>query len=212
MSDITFLSPATVLQLGDECKALLTGLYIEIIEEDLDKDTKTTTTVYKARYSNWLAVPRPKIVKIDTSAVKTLLYASDDYTLDLEAGEVTLAAPLSAGEILRADYFFQPLNSVILDRLLAKSVKEVEVLIHRPIDDSNVLRDYKSAVCKRLYTNVLKNLALEARNYFSISVGGRAISKEQIQSHLQGMWGLNEKDLAAEITQLREWNKTNRFE
>ncbi|KKK83713.1 hypothetical protein LCGC14_2790590, partial [marine sediment metagenome] len=38
------------------------------------------------------------------------------------------------------------------------------------------------------------------------------ISKEEIPGHLQGMWQANEIDLMKEITQLRDWNRTKRFE
>lgn len=209
MPDIVFLSPSTVSALTAECKAMLTGLFIEIIEEDLDRKA-SGSDIYVSKNRTWLADPKSRIRLIDSSAVETLLFEGPDYSLDLASGEVTLVS--STTDIVRADYFYQPLNDTLLERLLATSIKEVQVLIHRPIDDNNILRDYKAAVCKRLYTNVVKNLALEARNFFSIGVGDRIISTDQIQGHLQGMWQANEIDLMKEITQLRDWNQTKRFE
>lgn len=209
MSDIVFLSPSTVSALTTECKALLTGLCVEIIEEDLERKA-SGSDIYVSRNRTWLPTPKSRIRLVDSSGVETLLFEGPNYSLDLPSGEVTLVS--STTDIVRADYFFQPLSDTLLESLLATAIKEVEVLIHRPIDDNNILRDYKAAVCKRLYTNVVKNLTLEARNFFSIGVGDRIINKEQIPGHLQAMWQANEIDLMKEITQLRDWNQTNRFE
>ncbi len=210
MPHVTFLSPATISALTAECKAFLEGLSVEIIEEDLTPTTTGSNTIFKSRFRNWLVNPVSRIRKIDTDSVETLLFEGTDYTLDLASGTVTLTATTT--DTIRADYFFQPLSDAILEQLLGIAVKEVEVLIHRPIDDSNILRDYQAPVCKRLYTNVVKTLTLEARNFFAIGVGDRIISKEQIPGHLQGMWQANEIDLMKEITQLRDWNQTKRFE
>lgn len=209
MGHITFLSPATISALTTECKAMLTGLCVEIIEEDLDRKT-SGSDIYVSKNRAWLSTPKSRIRLVDSAGIETLLFEGPDYSLDLDAGEVTLVS--STTDIVRADYFYQPLTDTILERLLAQSIKEVEVLIHRPIDDNNILRDYQAPVCKRLYTNVVKNLVLEARNFFSIGVGDRIINKEQIPGHLQAMWQVNEEDLMKEVTQLRDWNRTKRFE
>lgn len=212
MSDIIFLSPSNVSLLTAECKALLSNLWVEIIDEDLQQKTSGNDTVFFGRYNNWLAAPQgtPKIRRIDTDGNETVLFSGSDYTIDLAAGEVTLSSGAGT-DIIRADYFYAPLNDTLLERLLAIAVKEVEVLIHRTIDDNNIIRDYKSAVCKRFYSNVLKNLLIESRNFFSVSVGDRTIGREQIVSHLKEIKAQNEEDLMLEVNQLRHFNKSNRF-
>lgn len=211
MPDIVFLSPSTISTLTAECKALLSNLTVEIIDEDLMQKSSGDDTVFVGRFDNWESQPLPKIRKIDTSGVETVLFTGADYVIDFSAGEVTLT--LGAGtSVIRADYFYAPLNDTLLERLLSIAVKEIAVLIHRPINESNVLTDYKAAVCKRLYTNVLKNLMVEARNFFSVQIGERSISKDQIPAQLEKIKEQNEKDLLLEITQLRDWNQTKRFE
>lgn len=211
MSDIVYLSPSTVALLDAECKTLLSGLCVEIIEEDMiSKDCGDT--IFKGRYRTWLTTPRPKIRKIDSSGVETILCDPADMSIDYNSGEVTLTSALAADEILRADYFYSPMNDAQLEELLQLAIKEVSVLIHRPIDENAIVNDYKGVVCKRLYTNVLKNLIVEARNFFTVSVGDRTINKDQIPGHLEAMKKSNEEDLLLEIKQLRDWNRTNRFE
>ena len=211
MPHITFLTPATVSALSAECKALLSNLTVEIIDEDLLQKETGSDDVFFARFDGWQAVPAPKIRTIDTNGVETVLFATSDYTIDLAGGEVTLASGAGTDKV-RADYFYAPLNDTLLERLLALAIKEVEVLIHRPIDDNNILRDYKAPVCKRFYTNVLKNLLIESRNFFAVAISDRTISKEQIPAQLQAMRESNEAELMLEINQLRNWNKTKRFE
>lgn len=210
MPDIVFLSPATISALTTECKALLTNLTVEIIDEDLIQKTSGDDTLFIGRFNLWEATPLPKIRSIDTSGTETVLFSGTDYTLDLAAGEVTLTTGAGTN-IIRADYFYNPLSDALLETLLGIAAKEVSVLIHRPIDNTNILTDYQAVVCKRLYTNVLKNLLIESRNFFAVAVGDRTISKEQIPATLQAMREANEVELMLEINQLRNWNKTQRF-
>ena len=211
MPHITFLSPSNVSALTAECRALISNLNIEIIEEDLIQKVSGDDTVFMGRYDNWNSTPQrtPKIRQIDTNGVETILF-STDYVIDFSAGEITLNSGAGT-DVVRADYFYTPLNDTLLERLLSIAIKEVEVLVHRKIDDNNILRDYQAAVCKRFYTNILKNLMIESRNFFSVSVGDRTINKEQIPGQLEVMKKSNEEDLMIEINQLRYWNQTNRF-
>jgi len=213
MPDIVFLSPSTISTLTAECRALLSNLTVEIIDENLMQLSAGNDKVFMGRYNGWESTPQgtPKIRRIDTDGTETVLFNGSDYTIDFPAGEVTLATGAGT-DIIRADYFYAPLNDTLLERLLAIAVKEVSVLIHRPIDDTNVLTDYRAAVCKRLYTNVLKNLMIEARNFFSVQIGERSISKEQIPAQLEKIKKSNEEDLLLELNQLRNWNQTKRFE
>lgn len=211
MPHITFLSPSNVSALTAECRALISNLNIEIIDEDLIQKVSGDDKIFIGRYDNWNSIPQgtPRIRKIDSNGVETVLFASE-YVIDFAAGEVTILAGVGT-DVVRADYFYSPLNDTLLERLLSIAIKEIEVLIHRPVDDNNVLRDYKAAICKRFYTNILKNLMIESRNFFAVSVGDRTISKEQIPAQLEVMKKSNEEDLLLEINQLRYWNKTDRF-
>ena len=211
MPHTTFLSPATISTLTTECKTLLTNLTVEIIDENLMQKASGDDTIFVGRYDVWKVTPIPKIRRIDTDGIETVLFSGTDYTLDLNAGEVTLTSGAGTN-VIRADYFYQPLNDAILEQLLGIAVKEISVLIHRPIDDTNILTDYQAPVCKRLYTNVLKNLLIESRNFFTVAVGDRQISKEQITAQLEAMRQSNEAELMLEINQLRNWNQTNRMQ
>lgn len=213
MSDIIYLSPSLVSLLTPECKTLLSSLYVEIIDETVDRKSAASQLIYKARYQNWLSEPRQRIRKIDlTTGIETLLFEGTDYTLAREAGEMTLASPLSANVILRADYFFTPLNDAVLESLLQTCAGEISNLIGRPIDPLNINDAYHPAICKRLYTNVLKNLMVATREYFAVSVAGRSISKDQVPTHFDAIIKQNETQLTDELNWLRNFNLTKRFE
>lgn len=210
MSDTIYLSPSSVSALTPECKALLTGLSVEILDEDLRLKT-ATSSVYFARYRNWLPEPQPRIRRIAPTGVETVLLTDGTaYTIDYAAGEITLLS--STTDLVRADYFFSPLNDAILEQLLAMSVSEISVLISRPVDPLDIHPAYRAAVCKRLYTNVLKNLLVEARSYFAVSVAGRSISKDHIAANIDLMIKENETQLQAELNWLRHFNTTKRLE
>lgn len=213
MPDIVFLSSATVSALTAECKALLSNLTVEIIDENLMQLSAGNDKVFMGRYNGWESTPQgtPKIRRIDTDGAETVLFNGSDYVIDFPAGEVTLTTGVGT-DIIRADYFYAPLNDTLLERLLSIAVKEVSVLIHRPINETNILNDYRAAVCKRLYTNVIKNLLIEARNFFAVAISDRTISKEQITAQLEAMRQSNEAELLLEINQLRNWNQTNRMQ
>ncbi len=211
MPHITFLSPSNVSALTAECRALISNLTIEIIDENLIQKTSGDDTIFMGRYDNWNSTPQgtPKVRKIDTNGVETVLF-SNEYVIDFAAGEIELNAGAGT-DVVRADYFYSPLNDTLLEELLAISIKEIEVLVHRRIDDNSIDRAYTAAICKRFYTNILKNLMIESRNFFSVSVGSRTISKEQIPAQLEAIKKQNEEDLLPGINQLRYWNQTNRF-
>jgi len=211
MPNITFLTPTTVSALSAECKALLSNLTVEIIDEDLLQESTGDDKIFFARFDGWQAVPAPKIRTIDTDGIETVLFATSDYVIDLAGGKVTLTAGAGTDKV-RVDYFYAPLNDTLLERLLAIAIKEIEVLIHRKIDDNNILRDYKAVVCKRFYTNVIKNLLIESRNFFAVAISDRTISKEQISAQLEAMRQSNEAEVLLEVNQLRNWNQTNRMQ
>ena len=212
MPHITFLSPSNVSALTSECRALISNLTVEIIDEDLMQKTSGNDTIFMGRYNNWKTDPQgtPKIRKI-ANGIETVLFSTADYTVDFASGEVTLIAGAGT-DTIRADYFYSPLNDTLLEELLAIAIKEIEQLVHRKIDDNSINRAYVAVICKRFYTNILKNLLIESRNFFSVAVGDRQIGKEQIPTTLLAIKESNEAEVIMEINQLRNWNLTNRFE
>ena len=193
-----------------ECSAgLVSSLHVEIIDEDLDVQ-EDGGTIYLARNKNLLQEPKVRVRTISpTTGVETLLFETADYTVNHVAGEVTLAA--STPDIVRVDYFYKPLDDAALSNLLAQCLNEIAVLIHRKIDENSIPADYKPAICKRFYTNVLKNLMMETRDYFAIGIAGRSISKDQVPAHFELTIKTNEAQLQNDINQLRNWNQTNRL-
>ena len=211
MSDIVYLSPSTVALLDSECLSLLSGLSVEIIEEDLRPTTDGGQT-YEGKYNNWLPEPKPRIRVISTTGTETLLFAGPDYTIDYANGEILLASTPAVGETIRADYYYSPMTDSVVESLFKLSVAEIGTTIRRTIDPEDVSDDYHAMVCKRLYTHVLENLMLEARNMFSVSVAGRSISKDQIVENLRKSIEANEKQLKSDINAVRLWPRANRFE
>jgi len=211
MSDVIFLSPSTISLLTPECLALLVGLQIEVVDEDLRQKT-TGGTTYFGKYRTWKAEPKARVRKVNPiTGVETLLFADGtDYTLDLIAGEVELSTITT--DTVRADYFFSPLNDVLIERLMQESVQEVSNLIGRVIDPLAIPDQYHPVICKRLYTNVLKTMQIEYHDFFSISIGGVNISKDNVPKNTDAIIKQNEVQVMEEINALRLWNTTSRFE
>jgi hypothetical protein len=209
MADTIYLSPSVVSLLTPECLALLVGLQIEVVDEDLRQESAGGVT-YFGKYRTWKAEPKPRIRKVNpTTAAETLLF-EDEYAIDLAAGEVTLDAVTT--DIVRADYFFSPLNDTLIERLMEHSVQEISNLLGRVIDPLNIPEQYHVTICKRLYTNVLKALQVEYHDFYSISISGVSISKDNVPKNTDLIIKQNETQVMEEINALRLWNTTQRFE
>jgi len=212
---IVFLTPITgvnvnVNNLAMYCKStIFTYLYVRIADEELRPNQ--ARTVYSSKYHNWLLVPDPMIVVINSLGIQTLKYKTTDYIINDVDGTITFWTPLASTDIVRASYYYLPISDTQMINLTRKSLVEISVLIFRKIDENSIPPDYQVAICKRLYTNVLKVLILEARDYFSVSVGGRMISKTNIVTQFTTIIEENEKQLQEEINILRTFNKTNRI-
>lgn len=213
MSHTIFLTPitnvpSTVTQLALDCKTdLLSYLYCHVVDEDLRPNQ--AKTVFSSNHANWLSFPAHKIITINGLGIETLKHAGTDYTASLPAGTVTFGAAVN--DIVRAEYYSFPFTDQQLVDLTTKSIQEVSVLIYRPINENNIPQDYLPVICKRLYTNVLKALIIEARNYFQVSVAGRSINKTNVVQQFSAIIEQNEKQLMEEIEPLRHFNKTNRI-
>lgn len=212
MSHTIFLTPLSavpqsVVQLAEECKtSLLSMLQIRIMEEELrpSADNKTFTS----KHPTWLAIPAPKITTISDLGIETLKFISTDYTQSLTNGSITFGTATT--NIVRADYFYFPFTDAQLADLTLHSLQEISILIYRPINENLIEQDYLTPICQRLYTNVLKALLVEARDYFTVSVGGRSVNKSNIVTQITGIIEENEKQLQEAISTLRIFNKTNR--
>lgn len=212
MPPIVFLTPvqalpADVINLAAKCKtALLSYLFVRIVEEDLrpSADNKTFT----AKHPNWLDLPLPKITTINSLGVETLRMPAE-YTTSLPGGSI--AFPSAITDLVRADYNYFPFSDSQLQDMTLFTLQEISVQIYRPINENNIPADYRMVICKRLYTNLLKTLMGEARDYFSVSVGGRTISKTNVINQITTIIDENEKQVLEDINMLRNFNKTNRL-
>jgi hypothetical protein len=206
----TSIAKAVSDLLPDCTQSYLSSLSVEIIDEDLDRKG-SSTTVYAAKAKNLFTFPYPRIRKIDASTgIETLLIEGTDYSINHTEGEITFGSAPSG--VIRADYFYHPLDDTVLTNLLEKSVAEIATLIYRRIDLQNIPGEYTAVICKRLYSNVLKNLMIETKDYFAVAVAGRSISKDQVPSHFDLLIKDNEAQLMQEINSLRNFNTTNRLE
>ena len=194
--------------LTTECKStLFPFLFIRVVDEDLRPDS--TNTIFASKHSNWLATPAPKITTINSLGVETLRFTPADYTINFSTGTVTFV--LATTDLIRAEYNYFPFTDAQLIDLTKHSLQEISTLIYRPIDENDIPQDYRMPICKRLYTNTLKTLLLEAKDFFQVSVGGRVINKTNIVPQINAIIEQNEEPLKDEINILRTFNKTNRI-
>ena len=197
-----------ISNLAHYCKmSMLSYLYLRIADEELrPRENKKT---FIAKRGNWLLIPEPKIITVSTLGVETLRYLTTNYTLNDTEGSITFLS--ATDDTVRASYYCWPISDIQLVDLAKKSFNEISTLIFRQIDENNIHPDYQVAICKRLYTNILRVLLLEARDYFSVSVGGRVISKTNVVPQISQIIIEHEKVLAEELSILRSFNKTNRM-
>jgi len=213
MSHKIFLTPACALpssitQLAGQCKSnLLTYLYVRVCEEILRPSSDNET--FTSKHPNWIPSPEPKITSYSTLGVERLLFEGTNYALQLTEGSIEFTTAVM--DTVKASYYYFPFTDLQISNICWCSLHEISVLIYRTIDENNIHQDYRVAICKRLYTNLLKALLLEARDYFSVSVGGRTISKTNIVAQLNVIIEQNESQLWEEINALRHFNKTNKM-
>lgn len=199
--------PMNITQLSLHCKSqLLSMLYVHIVGEDLRPNADYKTFVGK--HGDWKDNPPPRITAINSLGAETLKFEGTDYTVSHTGGTVVFSSATT--DTIRADYMYFPFTEQQLSRFGLQALREISVLIFRPINADCIHFDYAAAICKRIYTLVLKALMIEARDYFSVSVGGRSINKTNIVGQLNTIIEQNETQLQDEINVLRVFNKTNR--
>ena len=213
MSHIIFLTPSSVLPadanaLAEHCKEnLLTYLYVRIIEETLRPNSANLTFISK--HNDWLFDPSPRVTTIDSNGIETLKFETAHYTVNYPDGTITFTGAIT--DIVRVDYNYFPFTDDQIGQLLLQSLGEISVLIYRPIDENSIHKDYRPVICRRLYTNLLKALLLEARDYFSVSVGGRNIDKTNVIGQINEIIKQNETQVLQDVNVLRNFNKTKRL-
>ena len=221
MSDVIFLNPAAaipgdVTTLTQLCKdVLLTKLSCRVIEELLCP-IDTTDKIFDSVNPNWVLPSTPKVFKNGSGTsggcgTGTLLFTPADYSIDFPNGRVTLVAALVTGETLTASYNFFPFTDAQLVQIVQSTVTEISTLIYRPIPQDAIPEDYRPVICNRFYTNILKTLILEARDFFSVTVAGRTINKTSIVPQINTIIDQNERQVLPALVILRHYNKTNRI-
>ena len=204
----TIITTTGSVLLADAMNGLLSNLAVEIVDEDLDhKDS--SSNVYVTRNMLLLVTPKVRVRRIDNTGTEILLFQDTDYTIDHSNGEITLAT--STPDIIRVDYFYQPLTDSALDQLIIVTIQEIANLIFRKIDPTSVQAEYKSVIQKRFAANVIRNLMIETKDYSSISIAGRSLSKDQVPAHFELLIKQFEESLKQELHYLRYQNTTNRF-
>ncbi len=213
MSDIIFLDPAAqtpgdVVTLGQVCKQnMLRFLNCQIVEETLIPDANSQ--VFSSKHTDWISEPSPVISIIDNTGLSTLQVQDTDYTVDLTSGKITFLSPPITGTV-QASYTFFPFTDTQITEMVKQALLEICNLTYRHIDSNNINEKYLPAICKRLYTNILKSVQLRSKDFFSVSVAGRTINKASIVSQTDQIITQNESQLTPEIDALRYYNQSNR--
>lgn len=207
-----FLTPSNepLTDLMDDLRDRLHCLVLNMIDEDLS--VETAYTVYQAGNKRWLSFPKPRIRKIDVDGFEELLLEGTDYTINYVEGKVTLVIAATADEAIRADYDFDVFTDTDLEGLLVQSAREIQVALHRSVDEAAIPDEYKEAILKRAYTNAFKCLIQPTFNFYSVTVMGRSVDKTMLADTMLKIIDMNEKLLEKDINSLRNFNQTNRFE
>lgn len=207
-----FLTPSNepLTDLMDDLRDRLHCLTLNMMDEDLS--VETAYTVYQAENKRWLTFPKPRVRKIDVDGFETLLLEGTDYTINYTEGKVTLTSASNADESIRADYTFDVFTDTELEGFLVQGSREVQVLLHRPVDESAIPDEYKEAILKRAFTNAFKCLIQPTFNFYNVTVMGRTVDKTMLVDSINKIIETNEGLLEKEINSLRNFNQTNRFE
>lgn len=188
-------------------KERLSKLTFDIVDEDLTAiDTNYRT--YKSVNLNWVASPPERIRWIDSNAIENSVLPSE-YSVDVTNGRITFTTARNNSDVVRADYSFFPFTDAQLLSITQAARKQVQVLIWREIDWNIIHANYQEAVLKKCYTIALRELQFPTIKYFSISIAGRSISKENQVTMIGTLIDSNEKELLSDINALRYFDKTN---
>ncbi len=186
-------------------KSRIQSMQISIVDEDLTP-YDTNYLRYNSLNTLWQTAPQEKI-RVIVSGVETYLFPAD-YTVNTAGGYVILDVARSATDTVRADYTFFPFTDAELTSIIYSARLQVGNLIFRKIN-SPYNDTYQEAIIKKCYTICLRKLQFPTIKYFSISIGGRSISKENQVTQCETLIKGNEEELLKDINVLRYYNKDN---
>jgi len=188
-------------------KERLIRLTYDIVDEDLIAND-TGYRRYNSVNTNWVSSPPERIRFIDIDANETI-FTPSEYVVSATDGYITLNSARVDTDTIRADYSFFPFTDAQLLSIVQAGRRNVQVVIFRPIDATNIHENYQEAILKKCYTIALREMQFPTIKYFSISIGGRSISKEGQVTMINTLIDSNEKELLQDINTLRYFDKTN---
>ncbi|MFA6971830.1 MAG: hypothetical protein WC208_10565 [Gallionella sp.] len=196
------MTDATILPI---LKSRIQSLNVNIVDEDLTPQD-TSYLRYNSLNTLWQTTPQERIRAI-VAGVETYLFPAQ-YTVSAANGYVILSVARAATDIVRADYTFFPFSDAELTSIIASARSQIGNLIFRPITEPYNIT-YQEAIIKKCYTICIRKLQFPTIKYFSLSVDGRTISKENQVTQCNVLIEGNEKELLQDINVLRYYNKDN---
>jgi len=188
-------------------KDRLSKLTFDIIDEDLTPNDNQYKR-YNSVNTNWVVSPPQRVRFIDSNGVENA-QTTTDYTVTLADGYVTFGTAKNDTDVIRADYSFFPFTDAQLLSIVQSARKQLQVLTFRPITSSSIAEGYQEAILKKCYTIALREMQFPTIKYFSISIGGRSMSKEAQVTMIETLIKGNEDDLLKDINAIRYFDRTN---
>lgn len=188
-------------------KSRISTLQINIVNEDL-----TAYDVNYKRYNSinplWVPYP-PENVRVIVAGVETKMLPST-YAVNSAGGYITFGSARASTDVVRADYSFFPFDDTELTSIIDSARKQISSLVFRTITEP-YSDTYQEAILKKCYTICLRKLQMPTPRYFSISVGGRTMGKENQVTQFETLIEGNEKELLPLLNVLRYFNQSNKL-
>jgi hypothetical protein len=217
-------------------KARLSKFTYDIVDEDLTADAVSGYSgsgysggyifQYNSLNKNWVIDPPERIRWMDIGNKEHLIMPAE-YIISYTGGYITLSTPKLTGDIIRADYSFFPFTDAQLLSIVQSAYKQIETLIFKPIpigasgysgisgysgasgySGKYFYEEYREVILKRCYTIAVRMMQFPTIKYFTISIGGRSIGKENQVTMCNTLIDDNEKELMVEINALRYFDRS----
>jgi hypothetical protein len=179
----------------------------DIVDEDLAAENDTYKQ-YNSVNTNWVSSPPPSVRAITIAGVETVILPAT-YAVNQVSGYITLNVARAATDVVRADYSFFPFTDAQLLDIVDAAIAQVQVLIGKTVSPSDIPANYQEAVLKKAYVLALREMQFPTIKYFTISVGGETMGKENQVTMINAMIESIEKELLPEINALRLFDRTN---
>lgn len=189
-------------------KDRLNKFTFDIIDEDLTANDITDLKRYNSVNINWVTSPPERVRVISSLGVETVISPSA-YTVSLTGGYITFNVARLITDTVRSDYSFFPFTDAQLLSMIQAARKQIQVLIFRTVDAATIPDNYQEAILKKAYVLAMREMQFPTIKYFTISVGGENIGKENQVTMISGMIESIEKELLVEMNALRYFDKTN---